>query len=199
LRSVIRSAPEETIGLQVERNGEKISLVATPERREGHGFLGIMMAPWPDRTGLQRYSLPRAARASVSDLVLIAKRTLQLPIMLIQGGVSAQEARPTSVVGISQIMTFSLQQSVEWRLAFPALQTASLISLALGLTNLLPLPALDGGRILFVLIETVRGRRVPPEREAVIHFVGMMILVGLMLLVMLQDVLNPVIPWSLLR
>jgi regulator of sigma E protease len=199
LRSVIRSAPEETIELQVERNGEKVSLMATPERREGHGFLGIMMAPWPDRTGLQRYSLPRAARASVSDLVLIARRTLQLPIMLIRGGVSAQEARPTSVVGISQIMTFSLQQSVEWRLAFPALQTASLISLALGLTNLLPLPALDGGRILFVLIETVRGRRVPPEREAVIHFVGMMILVGLMLLVMIQDVLNPVIPWSLLR
>jgi regulator of sigma E protease len=68
-----------------------------------------------------------------------------------------------------------------------------------GLTNLLPLPALDGGRILFVLIEAVRGRRVPPEREAVIHFIGMMILVGLMLLVMLQDVLDPVIPWSLLR
>ena len=199
LRSVIRAAPEETVELQVERSGETISLMATPERREGHGFLGIMMAPWPDRSGLQRYSLPRAVGASVSDLVTIAKRTLQLPIMLIQGGVSAQEARPTSVVGISQIMTFSLQQSVEWRLAFPALQTASLISLALGLTNLLPLPALDGGRILFVLIEAVRGRRVSPEREAVAHFVGMMILVGLMILVMLQDVLNPVIPWSLLR
>jgi regulator of sigma E protease len=199
LRGVIRDAPEETVELRVERRGETISLVATPERREGHGYLGIMMAPWPDRRGLRRYSLPRAARVSVGSLVLIAERTLQLPIMLIQGGVSAQEARPTSVVGISQIMTFSLQQSIEWRLAFPALQTAALISLALGLTNLLPLPALDGGRILFVLIETVRGRRVPPEREAVIHFIGMMILVGLMLLVMLQDVLNPVIPWSLLR
>jgi regulator of sigma E protease len=96
-------------------------------------------------------------------------------------------------------MTFSLQQSIEWKLAFPALQTASLISLALGLTNLLPLPALDGGRILFVVIEAIRGRRIPPEREAVIHFVGMMILVGLMLLVMLQDVLHPIIPWSLLK
>jgi regulator of sigma E protease len=199
LRGIIRNAPEETIELQVERKGETVSLVATPERREGHGFLGIMMAPWPDRGGLQRYSLPRAVGSSVRDLVFIAKRTLQLPIMLIQGDVSSQEARPTSVVGISQIMTFSLQQSIEWRLAFPALQTASLISLALGLTNLLPLPALDGGRILFVLIETVRGRRVSPEREAVIHFIGMLILVGLMLLVMLQDVLDPVIPWSLLR
>jgi regulator of sigma E protease len=199
LRSLIRDAPGETVELRVERDGAPMSLTATPDRRDGHGFLGIVMAPWPDQDGLQRYSLPRAVGASLGDLVFIAKRTLQLPLMLIQGDVSSQEARPTSVVGISQIMTFSLQQSIEWRLAFPALQTASLISLALGLTNLLPLPALDGGRILFVLIEIVRGRRVPPEREAVIHFIGMMILVGLMLLVMLQDVLNPVIPWSLLR
>ena len=79
------------------------------------------------------------------------------------------------------------------------LQTAALISLALGLTNLLPLPALDGGRILFVLIEAIRGRRIAPEREAMIHFVGLMILVGLMGLVMLQDFINPIIPWSWLR
>jgi regulator of sigma E protease len=199
LRTAIRAAPEETILLQVERDGRMLSLTATPERREGHGYLGIMMAPWPDRSKLQRYSLPGAVGASLSDLVLIARRTLQLPLMLIQGDVTSQEARPTSMVGISQIMTFSLQQSIEWRLAFPALQTAALVSLALGLTNLLPLPALDGGRILFVLIEAIRGRRVPPQREAVIHFIGMMILVGAMLLVMLQDVLDPIIPWSFLR
>ena len=199
LRSVIQAAPEEEITLQVQRDGEPVTLTATPESRDGQGFLGIMMAPWPDRDGLQRYSLLRAASASGSDLLMIARRTLELPIMLIRGNVSSQEARPTSLVGISQIMTFSLQQSIEWRLAFPALQTASLISLALGLTNLLPLPALDGGRILFVIIEAIRGRRIPPEREAIVHFVGMLILVGLMVLVMLQDLINPIIPWSLLK
>jgi regulator of sigma E protease len=199
LRSIIRAAPEETIELSVERSGEKLSLRATPERREDHGFLGIMMSPWPDRSGLQRYSLPAAFRASADTLSTIARRTLELPVQLIRGNVSSQEARPTSLVGISQIMTFSLQQSVEWDLAFPALQTAALISLALGLTNLLPIPPLDGGRILFVLIEAVRGRRVPPEREALIHFIGMLILVGLMALVMLQDLINPILPWSLLK
>ncbi len=199
LRSIIRAAPEEIIELSVERNGEKLSLRATPERREDHGFLGIMMSPWPDRSGLQSYSLPAAFRASADTLSTIARRTLELPVQLIRGNVSSQEARPTSLVGISQIMTFSLQQSVEWNLAFPALQTAALISLALGLTNLLPIPPLDGGRILFVLIEAVRGRRVPPEREALIHFIGMLILVGLMALVMLQDLINPILPWSLLK
>jgi regulator of sigma E protease len=126
-------------------------------------------------------------------------RTLEMPIRLVQGDVEEEEARPSSVVGISQVMTLSLQQSVEWGIPFPALQTASLVSLALGLTNLLPLPALDGGRALFVLIEAVRGRRVPPEREAVVHFVGMIILLGLMLLVMFQDIINPIIPWSFLK
>ncbi len=199
LHDIIRTSAEEPIELEIERGGEQFSITARPERRDGDGFLGIMMAPWPDRTALRRYSLARALRAGGDDLIAIARTTVQLPIMLIRGSVSSQEARPTSVVGISQIMTFSLQQSVEWGLAFPALQTASLISLALGLTNLLPLPALDGGRILFVLVEAVRGRRVSPEREAVIHFIGMMILVALMLLVMLQDFLNPIIPWSLLK
>ena len=103
------------------------------------------------------------------------------------------------MVGISGVLAFTLQQSIAWGLAFPVLQTAALISLALGLTNLLPLPALDGGRILFVLIEAVRGQRIAPEREAVIHFVGLAILVGLMALVMLQDLMNPIIPWSWLR
>jgi len=199
LHGIIRAAPGETVDLKVERGGQQLSLTAMPERREGDGFLGIMMAPWPDRSGVERYSLPRALRASVSDLVTIVRRTFELPVMLIRGDVSSQEARPASVVGISQIMTFSLQQSIEWGLAFPALQTASLISLALGMTNLLPLPALDGGRILFVLLEAIRGRRIPPEREAVVHLIGMVILVGLMLLVMLQDFLNPIIPWSLLN
>ncbi len=199
LHEIIQAAPEETVELEIKRSGETRSLTATPERREGSGFLGIMMAPWPDQTALRRYTVPGAFRAGGRDLVSIARTTLELPMMLIRGDVSSEEARPTSVVGISQIMTFSLQQSIEWGVAFPALQTASLISLALGLTNLLPLPALDGGRILFVLVEAIRGRRIPPEREAVIHFIGMLILVSLMLLVMLQDFLHPIIPWSLLK
>ncbi len=195
LRNIIRAAPGETINLEVKRSRERLSLKATPERRDDHGFLGIMMAPWP----LKRYGVLNAFKASTAQLATIAKRTLELPLMLIRGSISSQEARPTSVVGISQIMTFSLQQSIQWGVASPALQTAALISLALGLTNLLPLPALDGGRILFVLIEAIRGRRIPPEREAVIHFVGMLILVGLMLLIMLQDLIDPIIPWSLLK
>jgi regulator of sigma E protease len=197
LQRIIRAAPEQSIQLTVLRGDEELTLTAIPQRSdEGYGFLGIWMDAWPDRTAMHHYRLPEALSASSKDFVTIIVMTVKLPALLIRGDITPQEARPTSVVGASELLTFNLQKSVKWGLAFPALQAASFISLALGLTNLLPIPAFDGGRILFVLIEAVRGRRIPPEREAVIHFVGLVILVSLMALVMLYDVVNPIIPWS---
>ncbi|MBV9546022.1 MAG: site-2 protease family protein, partial [Chloroflexi bacterium] len=58
--------------------------------------------------------------------------------------------------------------------------------------NMLPIPALDGGRLFFVLLEWVRrGRRVPPEREAAYHFVGILVLLTLMVIISLNDILSP--------
>jgi len=200
LRRIVRAVPEQTIELIVLRGEERLRLTATPRRTpEGYGLLGILMAPWPDQSALQHYPLPQALSASIADLTDAIVTTVQIPALLAQGDITPEEARPASMVGISEVLAFTLQQSLEWGLAFPVLQTASLISLALGLTNLLPLPALDGGRILFVLIEAVRGRRVSPEREAMFHFVGLVVLVSLMAFVMLQDFINPIIPWSLLK
>ena len=199
-RSIIVDAPEQSINLTVLRAEDELILAATPRRTaDGSGFLGIMMDSWPDRSKLHYYSLPQAASAGIRDIITVIVTTLRLPALLAEGTVSPREVRPTSMVGISGVLAYSLQQSIAWGLAFPVLQTASLISLALGLTNLLPLPALDGGRILFVIVEAVRGRRVSPEHEAIIHLVGLAILVGLMALVILQDVVNPIIPWSWLK
>jgi regulator of sigma E protease len=75
---------------------------------------------------------------------------------------------------------------------FPILNMVGFISVALGFTNLLPIPALDGGRILFILIEAVRGRRIEPEREGMVHVVGMLVLLGLMALLIVQDIVNPI-------
>ncbi len=65
---------------------------------------------------------------------------------------------------------------------------------ALALSCLLPLPALAGGRILFVLIEAVRGRRIEPQREGMVHLVGMLMLLALMFFLIFQDIANPIIP-----
>ncbi len=208
LQRIIQAVPEQTVDLTISRGKETLILDATPRARhceeneeyctEGSGFLGIQMAPWPDRTSLRHYSIGEAAQASLDEFGLIAQMLAQLPGQLAQGEVTAEEVRPTSVVGASQILTFFLQQSIKWKVAFPVLHAASLISLAVGITNLLPLPGLDGGRMLFILIEAVRGRRIAPEREAAIHSVGMLIMIFLMALVMLYDVFSPIISWSLL-
>jgi regulator of sigma E protease len=73
----------------------------------------------------------------------------------------------------------------------PLLQWAAFISINLGIVNLIPLPALDGGRIFFVLLEIVRrGKRVSPKTEGLIHLIGFVLLIGLMILVTYRDIFN---------
>ncbi len=68
------------------------------------------------------------------------------------------------------------------------LNLAILLSANLGVMNLLPLPALDGGRLVFLIIEAIRGKRVPPEKEGYVHFAGIVLLMALMVFVMFNDV-----------
>ena len=70
----------------------------------------------------------------------------------------------------------------------------ALISISLGLVNLLPIPALDGGRLLFILIEALRGRPIDPEKEGMVHFIGFALLLLLILLVTYNDLLR----WDIL-
>lgn len=68
------------------------------------------------------------------------------------------------------------------------LYIAILISANLGVMNLLPLPALDGGRLVFLFAEAVRRKRVPPEKEGYVHLVGIACLMILMVFVMFNDI-----------
>ena len=65
-----------------------------------------------------------------------------------------------------------------------------LLSANLGIMNLLPIPALDGGRLVFILIEALRGRPVDPEKEGMIHMVGMAVLMVLMVVILFNDIIN---------
>jgi regulator of sigma E protease len=68
-------------------------------------------------------------------------------------------------------------------------QLAILLSLNLAVLNLLPLPALDGGRLLFVIVEVLRGgKKLAPEREGIVHFAGLVLLLGLMFIVAFLDI-----------
>jgi regulator of sigma E protease len=196
-RSIVLDSPQKDLVLDILRDGEELSLVATPRPgNDGVGYLGVYMGRRPDPASMAHLSVPDAVAASASDIWDLVTFPFRIRSLLAEGTVTPQQVRPNSVVGIGGVLTLFVQQSIAWRWAFPVVHTAGLVSLSLGIANLLPLPALDGGRILFVLIEAVRGRRIPPEREAMVHAIGLLVLVGLMALVMVQDVINPVIPWS---
>lgn len=194
LIQAIRSRAWQPVSVVVERAGQLVTLVVTPQLSDPNnpqtGSIGVTLENPP--TG-ERLSLSPAEAAveSASTMYQVVALTIQAPAMLIRGQLTPQEARPIGVVGMSQLIGFQAQ-SGDW---FGLLFFAGLISVGLGFTNLLPLPALDGGRILFVLVEAIRGRRVEPEREGMVHLVGMLLLLGLMALLIVQDIVNPIIPF----
>ena len=65
-----------------------------------------------------------------------------------------------------------------------------LLTANLGIMNLLPIPALDGGRLVFLVIEAVRGKRIPPDKEGFVHFIGFAALMLLMVVVLFNDVMR---------
>jgi regulator of sigma E protease len=196
VNEVAANAGEE-VNIVVERDGAETALSVVP-RRPGEydpaqeGALGIHLA----QSTARRYPLGPVeaigtAARSVSDIITL---TLRVPFMLARGELSAAEARPVGVVGISQIAGATAEYTAESGDWFQLLHIIAFISTALGFTNLLPIPALDGGRILFVLVEAVRGRRIEPEREGLVHLVGMLFLLALMFLLIIQDIRNPILP-----
>lgn len=189
----------QSVTVTVLRDGEEIMTRLTP-RRSGEydaareGPIGVEVDQLAGNIYLNR--TPREAGVEAVDyLSHVVATTLGAPGQLIRGEMSAEDARPVSVVGLGQIAGKAAANSVITSSFFPVLLMIGLINVALGLTQLLPLPALDGGRILFVLIEAVRGRRLPPGRETAVHRTGMYVLLLLMVILILRDLIDPIMPF----
>ncbi len=84
---------------------------------------------------------------------------------------------------------------------FPLLTLTALFSAGLAVVNLLPLPGLDGGRLLFLAIEAVRGQRIAPERAELVHAIGIAILLALMGVLIVSDIVSPAptVDWGIPR
>ncbi len=186
----------EAVEMLLERERGDVVVNLTPEfSPENDAYLIGIRLGHPE-TG-QRASMGPVESAVESVEFIGSYITLffQVPSMLISGEISPSDARPVSIVGISQMAGQAAQASATGGNAFPILSMIAFINVALGLTNLLPIPALDGGRIMFVIVEAIRGRRVEPEREGMVHIVGMIFLLGLMVLLIVQDIVNPILPF----
>jgi regulator of sigma E protease len=196
---------EVTITLLTEGKPRNITLVPRANPPEGEGAMGIVIqAAFHDlATGMVYQEGPlqqvvvsqtfaEAVQYSTDRIAWVVRNIIRVPSELLRGTISPEAARPVSIVGISQMGAELLQDSIEQDQPVIILNYIALISVALGLTNLLPIPALDGGRILFVLIEIVRGRPVAPEREGLVHLIGLVLLLSVTIVFILNDLSNPI-------
>lgn len=168
------------------RDGGWVDVTVTPRANPpaGQGAMGVQIAPV---TEMARMGILPALWEGVRNTVEYALLVLQLPFLLLAGSISPADAQVTGPVGIAQMVGGAVSATLDTGFWFPILRLSAVLSAALAITNLLPLPALDGGRLLFILIEAIRGRRVSPEREGMIHMIGFMVLLGLMLLITVRD------------
>lgn len=173
-----------TMTLWRANNWTEVTVTPRVEPPPGQGALGVEIGPV---TELATMGMLPALWEGTRSTFEYAALVLQLPIMLIAGTLSPAEAQITGPVGIAQMVGGAVSATIDTGLWFPILRLSAVLSAALAVTNLLPLPALDGGRLIFILFEAVRGRRVNPEREGMIHMVGFMVLLGLMLLITVRD------------
>ena len=191
--------------LTLDREGRLIELTLTPRENppKGQGRIGVAIAAQyrtddgtrfmlaPSVQQLIPQSLPSAVQYGFGHTSEILQMIISIPGQLISGQVSPEEARPVSIVGISRIGGEILKESIRQGTPVLIFNFIALVSIFLGFTNLLPIPALDGGRILFVIIEMVRGKPLAPELEGKIHAISFLILIGLGLLVIVYDIIFP--------
>ena len=127
----------------------------------------------------------------VQRSVEIVGLTFVAPVMAIKGDLAPELVRPIGLPGMTQVAAEATTAAVSSGWWYPILLITGAFSAGLAVANMLPLPALDGGRLLFVAIEAVRGQRVSPEREGLIHLVGMVVLLSLMVFISFYDLVVP--------
>lgn len=175
-----------TIELTYLRDGLEYDLEVTPEAVHyvSQGFSYNLASQKTDALGVIKYSF-------IETKYWIESTLLSLKL-LVTGEIGMESV--SGPVGVVEVIGDVYEDSkdagsslVTW---LSMLEMLILISANLGIMNLLPFPALDGGRLIFLIIEAIRGKRVNPDAEGMVHFVGLMILMAFMLFVTFRDVIK---------
>jgi regulator of sigma E protease len=191
LQSEVYANLEQEIMITVLRDGQEIrsDLVPRSDPPEGEGAIGIVMSN-PTRPVSVLSALPTGLYAVYEH----SRALLTLPIRMIQGQIAPEEGRLVGFKGM-----FDIYQAIREGEGQPDVPGGinvmgffATITISLGLLNLLPIPALDGGRMLFTLPEILIRRRIPPRYENAIHLVSFALLLMLLLFINLQDFVNPI-------
>lgn len=179
--AIIQKSAGVPLQFEVDRSGELLTLDVVPDTvkvkdsDEEIGQIGV------------RYTSPviknplKAVQYGAEETIKWIVRIFELLGMLVTGKFTLDAL--SGPVGIykatEEVAQYGVYQLMNW---------AAILSINLGIMNLLPLPALDGGRLLFFLLEAIRGKPVDKQKEGMVHFVGIMLLMVLMLVVTWNDI-----------
>lgn len=175
----------ETVDVTYVRDGDKKTVALEPvyDEETGRHYIGLT------GLGIREKGNPlKVIQYSIYEVRYWIKTTIQSLGMLVSGQVGVKDL--SGPVGIVDVIGETYEQSkAEGTLTvvLTMLNMSILLTANLGVMNLLPLPALDGGRLVFLLIEALIKKRVPQKIEAVVHFTGLMLLMLLMVFVMFND------------
>lgn len=151
------------------------------EIRNDAGWVETVAYPWP-----------KALREAIAEAMAVVASLFSLPIQVLRGLIPVDMVRPIGPVGIAQLTRHAAHEALATGWWFPLLQLTATLSAALAATNLLPLPGFDGGRLLFIAVEALRGKRLDPHRESLVHFVGLILMLMLILIVTYYDITLPI-------
>jgi regulator of sigma E protease len=194
--SLVKKSVGQSTEVTLLRGSETvtISLVPRVNPPAGEGSMGVIL-------GYPVIIYDKIWQAAPAAFVFTLDQGVQLimlPANLINGSITPAEARPSSVVGLYSYFSQVKQEDVTNAQQNPGaknlyvLSYIAILSIALGYTNLLPIPAIDGGRILFLIPELLFKKRVKPEFENRVHLIGFSLLILLMFVLVINDIINPV-------
>ena len=194
LTAYVRDHAGSPVTLGLLRDGEPQDVIVTPrhvtdeERARGKGAIGFGYEP--ERFEQVPSNVKSAPEAVYRGFAAAGEIAYQIPGGLVDAiggllGLNDSAGSAVGPIGIAEETGRQLQAPLVNQLTF-----IGLLSINLAVLNVLPFPPLDGGRILVILIEAVRRRRLPAEREALIYLTGFMVLIALVILISIQDVQN---------
>ena len=179
----------------VDRGGVIHHLEVTPVRvahndyRVGFSttlYTGVFGA---SHEGFSSATLVETAAHSFWMLGHYIRTTIYAVGQLFTGNVGMEDlAGPVGIVNIIDEVYQGASQTSSWDALLPLMSLMALLSTNLGVMNLLPFPALDGGRLVFLVLEAIRGKPINPEREGMIHLAGFVILIGFIMVVSFNDI-----------
>ena len=162
---------------------EEVQIIPRWKPPEGQGAMGVLVSMSNPTTVRQHEPFWRAIPQGIGECIETFFLFKNAILSLIIGATSMEIAGP---VGIAQMTGEVAKAGIS-----PLLEFAAFLSINLAIINLFPLPALDGGRIVFVLLEWIRrGKRISPKKEGLVHSIGFVMLIAAMLAVTYRDIIR---------